>query len=151
MLYVQPKLEGYSPEGFGILYHWLPCYIYNRYSISSVNEWIVYTQNLVLRTLHQISELSTFLIWKVQSSEPSLYGRFRAQCLPYMEGSELRAFHQGRLLALSTNSLPSSHLLISCPDPTHKGKGSGDTNPNSWAHFRIWWNIKLWLGICCVH
>jgi len=38
------------------------------------------------------SELSAFLIWKVQSSVPSLYARFRAQCLPYMEGSELGAF-----------------------------------------------------------
>ena len=38
------------------------------------------------------SELSAFLIWKVQSSVPSWYGRFRAQCLPYMEGSELSAF-----------------------------------------------------------
>ena len=59
------------------------------------------------------SELNAFLIWKiqssvpslygrfrsqslpnmeVQSSVPSLYGRFRAQCLPYMEDSDLSAF-----------------------------------------------------------
>ena len=51
------------------------------------------------------SELSAFLIWKVQSSVPPLYGRFRAQCLLYMEGSELSAFLKGKV----QSSVPSSY------------------------------------------
>ena len=59
------------------------------------------------------SELSAFLIWKVQSSVPSLYGRFRAQCLPYMEGSELNAFLIWKVQ--SSEHKGSSYLLLQIP------------------------------------
>lgn len=37
------------------------------------------------------------LVWKVQSSVLSLHGRFKPQCLPYKEGTELRVLIAERL------------------------------------------------------
>ena len=28
-------------------------------------------------------------------------------------------------------------IIVSCPDPTYKGRWSGHTSPNPWARFRI--------------
>jgi len=36
------------------------------------------------------------------------------------------------LITMTTNHTP-KFLLVLCPDPTHKGRGSGYTSPISWA------------------
>ena len=64
----------YDPHHTRSTHWWLsnqqsPC---NTVSISELSAFLM-----------EGSELSAFLIWKVLSSVPSLYGRFWAQCLPY--------------------------------------------------------------------
>jgi len=68
------------------------------------------------------SELRAFLIWKVQSSVPSLYGRFRAQSLPSREA--LSPIHKLITLVPPTNLMPRSH-------------SQGE---------RIWWHKPKFLG-----